>query len=90
MLGVSDETLLVFPCSFPIKVMGANAIGFEKLVVETIRLHVPDFDPAAVTVRESKGGKFLAITAPFTAHSKLQIDAIYLALSKHPSVKMAL
>ncbi len=87
---MSDETLLKFPCAFPIKVMGENVITFEKLVVDTILLHVPEFDPASVSVRESKGGKFLAITATFTAHSKAQIDAIYLALSKHPSVKMAL
>jgi uncharacterized protein len=87
---VNDETLLKFPCSFPIKVMGENQLTFEKLVADTILLHVPDFDPAMVSVRESKGGKFLAVTATFTAQSKAQIDAIYLALTNHPSVKMVL
>jgi uncharacterized protein len=87
---VSDETLLKFPCSFPIKVMGKNELTFEKLVADTILIYVPDFDTSAVSVRESNGGKFLAVTATFTAQSKAQIDSIYLALSKHPSVVMAL
>jgi uncharacterized protein len=70
--------------------MGKNELAFEKIVTDTILIHVPDFDPGAVSVRESNGGKFLAVTATFTAQSKAQIDSIYLALSKHPSVVMAL
>ncbi len=89
---MTEETLLVFPCNFPIKVMGKNDVSFEKLVVDCITAHVsaPDFDPSAVVVRESNGGKFLSVTATFTARSKPQIDAIYQALTKHPQVLMAL
>ncbi len=87
---MSDETLLKFPCEFPIKVMGKNEITFEKLVADTILIHVEGFDPGATVARESKGGKFLAVTATFTATSKAQVDAIYQSLSKHPSVLMVL
>jgi uncharacterized protein len=87
---VSEETLLKFPCEFPIKVMGKNEVSFEKIVADTILIHAPDFDAGSLSVRESNGGKFLAVTAVFTATSKAQVDAIYLALSKHPSVLMAL
>jgi uncharacterized protein len=87
---MSDETLLKFPCEFPIKVMGKNEITFEKLVADTILLHVPTFDPGSISARESNGGKFLSITATFTATSKAQIDTIYQSLSKHPSVLMVL
>jgi uncharacterized protein len=85
-----DETLLTFPCQFPIKIMGKNEAALEKLVAETIRAHSSDFDPATISVRESNGGKFLSVTAVFTAHSKQQIDAIYKALTGNPAVLMAL
>lgn len=87
---MSDETLLKFPCAFPIKVMGKNEAALEKLVADTIAAHVEGFDAGSLSARESKGGKFLAVTAVFTAHSKAQIDAIYQSLSKHPSVLMVL
>jgi uncharacterized protein len=85
-----DETLLKFPCEFPIKVMGRNELGLEKLVVDIIVEHVKGFDVSAVTARESNAGKFISITATFTATSKAQIDAIYMALSKHRAVLMVL
>jgi hypothetical protein len=87
---VNDETLLTFPSEFPIKVMGRNDVTFEKLVADTIAVHVEGFDAGSLTVRESNGGKFLAVTAVFTAQSKAQVDAIYQSLSKHPSVLMVL
>jgi hypothetical protein len=87
---VNDETLLTFPSEFPIKVMGRNDVTFEKLVADTIAIHVEGFDAGSLTVRESNGGKFLAVTAVFTAQSKAQVDAIYQSLSKHPSVLMVL
>ncbi len=86
----NDETLLKFPCEFPIKVMGRNALGLEALVIEIIQEHVKDFDVSSVTARESNAGKFISITATFTATSKTQIDAIYMALSKHRTVLMVL
>lgn len=87
---MNDETLLTFPSEFPIKVMGRNDVTFEKLVADTIAVHVEGFDAGSLTVRESNGGKFLAVTAVFTAQSKAQVDAIYQSLSKHPSVLMVL
>jgi uncharacterized protein len=87
---VSDETLLKFPTEFPIKVMGRNEVTFEKLVADTIAIHVDGFDAGSLSVRESNGGKFLAVTAVFTATSKAQVDAVYQSLSRHPSVLMVL
>ena len=38
----NEETLLEFPCDFPIKVMGRAEPGFDELIVELVRKHVPD------------------------------------------------
>jgi uncharacterized protein len=79
-----------FPCSFPIKAMGRAEDGFEALVVEIVRRHAPDLDPAAVTQRASSGGKWLAVTVTIEAQSRAQLDAIYRDLTAHESVVWAI
>ena len=88
---MSDEdTLLEFPCQFPIKAMGKAENDFDALVVEIVRRHVPDLHESAVNTRPSKGGKWLAVTVTITATSKPQLDAIYYELTAHERVVMAL
>ncbi len=85
-----EETLLEFPCSFPIKAMGKAEADFDLLVVEIVRRHVPNLSENAVRTRPSKGGKWLAVTITIQAESKAQIDAIYRDLTDHHRVVMAL
>ncbi|RLJ17022.1 DUF493 domain-containing protein [bacterium endosymbiont of Escarpia laminata] len=84
------ETLLEFPCDFSIKAMGRAEPGFDLLVVEMIRNHVPDLHEDAVKSRSSKGGKWVSVTVTIQASSKAQLDAIYLDLTAHEKVVMAL
>ena len=83
-------TLLEFPCDFPIKVMGARVDGFAQAVVAVVVEHAPDFDPAMVEMRPSSKGNYLSVTCTFRAHSQLQIDNLYRALTAHPLVKVVL
>lgn len=87
---MSEETLLEFPCQFPIKVMGTNSADFENDIVVITRRFVPDLGEAAVKSRASSGGKYLSVTVTFTATSKAQIDNLYRAMNTHPDVKMVL
>lgn len=83
------ETLLEFPCRFPIKVMGRVDVEFDLLVVEIIGKHV-EVNAIDVVTRPSKAGNYLAVTVTIDASSKQQLDAIYIELSQHPHVLMAL
>ena len=85
-----QETLLEFPCRFPIKAMGKAGEGFDTLVVQMVRRHVPDLNETAVTLRESSGGKWVSVTVVIEATSKHQLDAIYRDLSAHEKVVWAL
>jgi uncharacterized protein len=85
-----QTTLLRFPCSFPIKVMGYAEDDFDSLVVSIVRKHVNDLYEAAVSSRLSQGGRYLAITITIDAQSQEQLDAIYHELSSHERVLMAL
>jgi putative lipoic acid-binding regulatory protein len=85
-----SETLLEFPCAFPIKAMGRSEPGFDDLVVEIVRRHTPDLPEEAVKTRASRGGKWVSVTVTIQATSKQQLDAIYQALTDHEKVVMCL
>lgn len=86
----AQETLLEFPCRFPVKAMGRADSGLESLVVEIISRHAPGFDETAISIRPSRGGKWIAVTVTIEAESKPQLDAIYRELSAHELVVWAL
>lgn len=84
------ETLLTFPCVFPIKVMGRREDGFAQSVSEIVRRHAEDFNPGTLEMRPSRNGRYLSLTATINARSKDQLDALYMELTKHPLVMMVL
>lgn len=87
---MTEETLLEFPCQFPIKVMGKTGDEFELAVLEIFRRHVPDLADDAIKQRPSSKGNYLSITVTFNATSKMQLDAIYMDLSACEHVAMSL
>ncbi|MBL4763396.1 MAG: DUF493 domain-containing protein [Gammaproteobacteria bacterium] len=86
----TEETLLEFPCDFPIKAFGKQNDDFDVFVVELVRRHVPDLGEGAVTTNTSTKGKYLCVTVTIHATSKAQIDAIYKELTDDKRVVMAL
>jgi len=84
------ESLLEFPCDFPLKIMGATRDGFAQAVVAVVTKHAPDFDAAKVEMRPSKAGNYLSLTCVVRATSKAQLDALYRELTAHPWVKIVL
>jgi len=76
-MSAADQTALQFPCLFPIKAMGKATEAFATLVVSIVRRHAPDPGEAAVAVRPSAGGKYLAVTVTIQAQNREQLDAIY-------------
>lgn len=87
---MADETLLEFPCDFPIKVMGKRREGFAQEVVGIVLKHAPDFDAATVGMRASRNGNYLSVTCVVPAHSRAQLDALYRELVAHPWVEIVL
>lgn len=86
----SGESLISYPCAFPIKVMGLKVDGLVHAISHVARQFDPAFDAATVELRESKGGKYLGVTITVTATSRAQLDELYRTLSTHPMVKVVL
>lgn len=84
------DSLIEYPCRFPIKVMGERIDGFVHAVTTVAKAFDPGFDAETVELRESKGGKYLGVTITITATSRAQLDELYRTLSTHPMVKVVL
>lgn len=84
------DTLLEFPCDFPLKIMGKAEDELAQAVLEIVARHAPGFDGATMEMRASSGGKYVSLTCTVIATSKPQLDALYLELTSHPLVKVVL
>jgi uncharacterized protein len=84
------DSLITYPCLFPIKVMGAKVDGFLETMVEVCRGFDPQLDTGSIEQRPSKSGNYLGLTLNVNTTSRTQLDALYRALSTHPMVKIVL
>lgn len=86
----STESLIAYPSLFPIKVMGIQQDGLVEAIAAIAQEFDPDFDAARTELRTSRTGKYLGVTITVMATSRAQLDALYLALTQHPLVKVVL
>jgi putative lipoic acid-binding regulatory protein len=87
---MAEETLLEFPCRFPIKVMGAATNEFRSLALGIITRHFGTLAPGDIEERPSSGGRYLGLTITVQAESKAQLDAVYTELTSCRQVLVAL
>lgn len=86
----SQESLLSFPCEFPIKVMGRDVPGYREAVIAVAQSFDPGLDLSKIETRHSSGGHYLGLTVTVTATSRAMLDDLYRALTSHPMVKVVL
>jgi len=85
-----DESLVEFPCVFPIKVMGASVPEFHAAIEKIALAHDPEFDAKKTTQNISKTGKYVSLTLNINAKNKPQLDAIYKDFTENELVLWAL
>ena len=74
------DSLIEYPCLFPIKVMGAKVDGFVQALTHVAEQFDPTFDASTIELRPSKAGNYLGVTLTVTATSREQLDELYLSL----------
>ena len=87
---MSEDSLIEYPCDFPIKIMGKAEQDFAHIALSIVKHHAPDFDEKTMEIRSSKGGNYLSITCTIRATSRHQLDELYRALTGHPKVAVVL
>ena len=88
--ATEQKSLIEFPCTFPIKVMGAVHPEFEAEVLKTIQQHAPETQAEHMATRPSSSGNYVGATVDVNVHSQEQLDDIYRALTSHELVKVVL
>ena len=86
----SSETLIEFPCMFPIKVVGEVHDEFTSTVIKIIKQKNKDFDPSTIEMKGSSEGRYISLTCFVYVTSKPELDDIYRSLSTHPMIKVVL
>lgn len=87
---MTEDSLIEYPCDFPIKILGHTRDEFAQAMLEVVLRHAPDFDGTTMAMRPSKHGKYLSVTCTVRAVSREQLDALYRELCDHPMVVMVL
>jgi uncharacterized protein len=82
----NNNKAILFPCIYPLKVMGKNTNEFFTIVSNIIEKHIGRGEEVTYHSRTSSGDKYISITASFRAESKEQLDAIYRELNGHTLV----
>jgi putative lipoic acid-binding regulatory protein len=87
---MTEESVIEFPTSFPIKMMGRNTPEFPATARALVEKHAGAVDDDAVRVAASSNDRFISVTVTITATSQQQLDAIYQDVTDHEDVLMAL
>ncbi len=89
-MSTVNESLIEYPCDFPIKVFGLTQQGFAQAIATVVQKHAPGFDAATIEMRSSSGAKYISLTCTVNVTSREQLDNLYRDLTSHPMVKMVL
>lgn len=86
----SGLALIDYPSRFPLKVFGRPSADFEEIVVNLVRARIPQAEHIEISRRDSRRGKYQALTLTFTVYTQRQLEDIYHDLYRCEQVMMSL
>jgi len=91
---MTNPSAISFPCDFPIKVIGHHKETFEAEITQIMEqcrsAEQNKLYPIAITKKNSKENRYLALTVTVYVENQAALDDIYRAIGKHPDIKMVL
>ncbi len=87
---MNKDSLIEFPCDFPIKIIGNNTTSFVDDILAIVNAHFPALDTALITKNLSKDSKYISLTVTVFAENQNMLDAFYQDVTNHPDIKMVL
>lgn len=87
---MTNDSLIEFPCLFPIKMIGIHSSTFIEDIKHITIKHFPNFEEKDLVQKPSQKNNYLALTVTVFAQNKPSLDAFYEEITKHPQIKMVL
>lgn len=88
---MTDESYrIVFPCEYPVKIVGENRDAFAATVIELTRRHAPEITDEHVQVRASRAGNYCAVTITIRATGEPQLRELHATLKTCSLVRLVL
>lgn len=85
-----EDSIIQFPCYFPIKIIGNNTDSFLSEIKNTINKFLTEGHEPKISTKTSKNESYLSITVTIYVENQLTLDNVYRAVTQHPDVKMVL
>jgi putative lipoic acid-binding regulatory protein len=80
----------LYPCDFPVKVIGFPCAEFEADVLSVMRIFAGEVREQDISRRTSAGGKYLSLTIRIVARSRAHLDQLYAELNAREKVIMVI
>lgn len=80
----------IYPCQFPIKVIGENTENLEKIIIKVMSSFGEVIHSDEMVIKHSKDEKYLSITFKIVAKNREYIEQIYSELNAQKEVKIVL
>jgi putative lipoic acid-binding regulatory protein len=89
---MADQTVFpsLYPCDFPVKVIGFPCAEFEADVLSVMRDHAGEIAEASIGRKVSAGGKYISLTIRIVARSREHLDRLYAELNARETVVMVI
>ena len=81
---------IIFPCDYPIKVVGDVTPEFHNQVCEVVAKHDPTMTNDRISQKTSRKGNFVSLSFMLVAQSKEHLDALFADLKGIESVRLVL
>jgi putative lipoic acid-binding regulatory protein len=76
----------IYPCVFPVKIVGECCEEFEANVLSVMKNYIEGLTPAQFGRRLSRGGKYLSLTINVFAKDREYIEKLYAELNAQEKV----
>ena len=85
-----SESLIKFPCEFPIKITGKNIPEFRAAVEAVVKENIADKDFISLNEQLSAKANYSALTLTAKFYDQQSLDELYIKLGKLNEVLMVL
>jgi|TARA_B110000093_G_C12941627_1_gene398239 putative lipoic acid-binding regulatory protein len=81
---------IIFPCDYPIKVVGDVTPEFHSQVCDVVAKHDPAMTTDKISQKTSRKGNFVSISFMLVAQNKEHLDALFADLKEIEAVRLVL